>query len=151
MKKSKRATWMGLALVLLMTAAGCGDDGDSKESSGSSGGGEAAASASDGATPSPEDVRACLEEGGFDLDQESNLNADLQRQLGIEEQLVVAGNDELTGLGSVTWYVDEDTAKDAYESGGAVLTEEVARGIKGRLDYHYSGTDEAVQVLEGCI
>ena len=135
-----RAVRTGLAAVLLLAAAsGCGGD---------DGGDEAAASVE---TPAVADVKACLEEGGIDTSGESNLPEALKERDGIVDTLVLAGEGDLVGVGGVTWYVDEDAAQKAFEAGAAVRTEDVARGVKGRLDYDYAGSDEAVAILESCL
>lgn len=149
MRKMTRAAWTGVAgLLLAIGASGCGSDGGGDDAA--DGGGAPAAAGSSAEVPEVDAVRSCLEQAGFEL-SESNLTPELQERLGIEEDIAVAGDDELVGLGSVTWYVDEPTAKQAFEAGAAVRTEEVLRGRKGRFEYDYAGSDEAKARIEGCV
>lgn len=143
-----RAVRTGLAAALLLAAAaGCGGDSDGDDGASSDAGGSETAAE----TPSVEEVKACLEEGGIDTSGESNLPPALMERDGIVDVLVLNGDGDLVGMGGVTLYVDDDAAQKAYEAGGAVRTEDVARGVKGNLDYDYAGSDAAVELIESCL
>lgn len=136
------ASWRGpvLALGLAGLLGGCGSDGDAAD------GGSSNAPA-----PDIEEVAACLEAGGLETSTDSAAPAALQEQLGIEGSLSLAGEGDLVGLGSVTWYVDAAAAVEADEAGAAVRTEDVARAVHGTVAYHYAGSDDAVTLIEDCL
>lgn len=132
----------GAALVAVALAA-CGDDGGDSQSSGGGGGSTE--------TPDAVEVEQCLLDAGFEVENGSVLPDDAKKAMGIEDHLSVLGGDELTGLGSITWYVDAKTAREADEASAAVRTDEVARGVVGAAAWDYMGTDEAVEAFEGCL
>lgn len=127
---------LGLAVV------GCGDDG---------GGGNGGGGASEAATPDVDAVSTCLTDAGLEVSSDSVLTDEAREALGIEDGLSIVGSDDLTGLGSITWYVDADTAREADEAGAAVRTDEVARGVVGRAAWDFMGSDAAVEAIEGCL
>lgn len=114
----------------------------------------AACGSGDGAaTPAPdvEQVSSCLEAGGMTTTTDSVIPAETREKLGIEASLSLAGEGDLVGLGSITWYVDADTAAEAHEAGAAVRTEDVARAVQGTVAWDFAGGDDAVLLIEDCL
>jgi len=128
-----------LAGVAVLASAACGGDDDA------GGGG--------GASPAPDidEVQACLEAGGLTTSTDSVIPEEGRKALGIEGGLTLSGEDDLFGLGSITWYVDAATAADAHEAGAAMRTDEVARAVQGKVAWDYMGADDAVSLIEDCL
>lgn len=140
--------WVAVVAAVGLIAGACGgDDGNDGDGAGGSDVVEAAA---------VEDVKACLQDAGLDVEDDTNLTADLRDTFGIEDAIDVMGDGDLVGLGSVTWYEDAGTAEEAHEAGGAARTEDVARGVIGRVTYDFAGADKEQgatvgDLIEGCL
>lgn len=130
---------VALSAIAVLGATACGGDDDD-----AGGGGGSAA-------PGLAEVQACLESGGFTTSTDSVLPEEARKALGIEDSLTIYGDGDLVGLGSMTWYVNNSTAKEAHEAGAAVRTEDVARAVQGPIAWDYAGSDAAVAVIEGCM
>lgn len=138
-----RARAAALAVVAIAALGACGDDSGG---GGGGGGGDAGA-----AVPDVDEVAACLEDGGLTASGESNVPPELRERLGIEDSLSLSGEGDLVGLGSITWFVDTGAAEEDHEAGAAVRTDDVARGIRGRVTYDYAGSEEAAALIEACL
>lgn len=113
-----------------------------------------ACGSSDGAAipaPDVDQVSSCLEAGGMTTTTDSVIPAEARKQLGIEAGLTLTGEDDLVGLGSITWYVDSSTAAEAHEAGAAVRTDDVARAVQGTVAWDFAGSEDAVALIEGCL
>lgn len=136
---ARRMVGVALCAVAVLTATACGGDDDDAGSGGAS------------AAPGLAEVQACLESGGFTTSTDSVIPEEARKALGIKDSLTINGDGDLFGLGSMTWYVNDSTAKEAHEAGAAVRSEDVARAVQGPIAWDYAGSDAAVAVIEGCV
>ncbi|MGK2947833.1 MAG: hypothetical protein ACSLFP_04615 [Acidimicrobiales bacterium] len=139
-----RTALVGVVTALGLVTGACGGD----DGGGSDGGAIEAAAV--------EDVQACLQEAGLEVEDDDDLSDDLREAFGIEDALDLMGDGDLVGLGSVTWYESADKAEEAHEAGGAVRTDDVARAVVGRITYDFVGADKAQGatvggLIEGCL
>jgi hypothetical protein len=140
-----RTRWLGraaLAGCVALVVAGCGG-GDSAESA---------------ITVTPEDVAACLEDGGFEVTREAamddtqRIGDELKEMLGIAEVMLFDRSDGF-GLGTVQFFEDDDAASEGQDGVAAVRTDEVEIGRVGDAVYDYIGDEpeSAVAAIEGCL
>lgn len=122
--------------------AGCGDD---------DGGGDGQASGGGGANPPVADVQACLEEAGYGVERGSSASPELQERDGIEDHLGVTVTGDATGVGSVTFYRDGDSAAEGQESARLVRTDDVVIERVADTVYTYAGSGDGADVIAGCL
>jgi hypothetical protein len=149
-----RCTGALAALALALPFAGCGDD-DGAGGPGPGSGGTPATSAvpSTGvAAESPEDVTACLEEGGFTVTRETTSD-EAGSAVGLEDRLVLVGGPRTAGIGSIEYFATEE---QAFEANKAALDGQETGSVVGRTGaavyvFRGDGLDEARPLILGCL
>lgn len=132
--------------LLVALVSGCGSDDRSD------GPGKDGSDAPRAATVAKPDLVACLTDGGLEAkDSEVVYPEALKERDRIVETVDVTGRGELTGLGNATWYEDEDAAVAGNEATGLVSTDEVRRGVAGRIAWRWAGEDAAADLVEECL
>jgi hypothetical protein len=137
-----------LACALLVAVlAGCGDDDKQSDGSGKDGSDAPAA-----ATLAKPDLVACLTEAGL-VAKDSDVvypEALIERDR-IVETVEIAGTGDLTGLGDATYYQDEEAAVAGDQAGELVSTDDVRRGVAGRIAWRWAGEGAAADLIQDCL
>jgi len=133
--------------LLVALLAGCGDDDPKSDGAGND---ERDAPAT--ATVAKPDLIACLTDAGLEAkDSEVDYPEALKERDRIVESIGIAGTDALTGLGDATWYEDEEAAIAGDEAGRLVSTDDVRRGVAGRISWRWAGEGSAADLIEDCL
>ena len=131
------------AAALLAALTGCGGADD---------GGRDRDEVTSAATVARDDLVACLTEAGLEAtDPAVEYPEELQERDAIVETVAIAGAGGLTGLGSATWYESHEAAVAGDEAAGLVSTDEVRRGVAGRVAWRWAGEAAAADLIEECL
>jgi hypothetical protein len=140
--------WILAAVGVGALLSACGSDDDRDDD----GGGGSSSDTDSASTVSSADATACLTAGGLEAGPSAVEKPEaLIEQTREVETIEIAGEGDLVGLGHATWYEDEDAAEEGHESAKLISSDDVHLGQVGTLSWRFAGSDQAAEVVEGCL